>query len=90
MQLENEFEVALPPAEAWEVLLDIERIAPCMPGAELTGIVDDHTDRGKVSVRPGPVAHAARRRASEALADAPHRRRAPSYPADRMGDLYGS
>ena len=56
MQLENEFEVALPPAEAWEVLLDIERIAPCMPGAEMTGIVDDHTYRGKVSVRLGPVA----------------------------------
>ena len=56
MELENEFEVALPPGEAWDVLLDIERIAPCMPGAELTEIVDDHTYRGKVSVRLGPVA----------------------------------
>jgi len=56
MQLENQFAVDLPPAEAWDVLLDIERIAPCMPGAELTEIVDDRTYRGKVSVRLGPVA----------------------------------
>ena len=56
MKLENKFEVALPPDEAWDVLLDIERIAPCMPGAELTEIVDDRTYRGKVSVRLGPVA----------------------------------
>ena len=56
MQLENQFAVDLPPTEAWDVLLDIERIAPCMPGAELTEIVDGRTYRGKVSVRLGPVA----------------------------------
>ena len=56
MELENEFEVALPPAEAWDVLLDIERIAPCKAGADLTEIVDYRTYRGKVSVRLGPVA----------------------------------
>jgi carbon monoxide dehydrogenase subunit G len=56
MQLENQFAVDLPPAEAWDVLLNIERIAPCMPGAELTEIVDDRTFRGRVSVRLGPVA----------------------------------
>ncbi len=55
MELKNEFEVALPPAEAWAVLLDIERIAPCMPGAGLTETVDERTYRGKVSVRLGPV-----------------------------------
>jgi uncharacterized protein len=56
MEFENSFEVPLPPEEAWKVLLDIERIAPCMPGAELTEIVDKETYKGKVSVRLGPVA----------------------------------
>ena len=56
MQIDNSFEVPLPPGEAWKVLLDIERIAPCMPGAELTEIVDERTYKGKVSVRLGPVA----------------------------------
>ena len=56
MEFDNSFEVPLPPAEAWKVLLDIARIAPCMPGAELTQIVDDTTFKGKVSVRLGPVA----------------------------------
>jgi len=56
VRIDNSFEVPLPPDEAWKVLLDIERIAPCMPGAELTEIVDARTYRGKVSVRLGPVA----------------------------------
>jgi carbon monoxide dehydrogenase subunit G len=55
MEFENSFEVPLPPAEAWKVLLDIERIAPCMPGAELTEIVDKETYKGKVTVKLGPV-----------------------------------
>lgn len=50
------FEVPLPPDQAWSVLLDIPRIAPCMPGAELMEVVDDATYKGKVSVRLGPVA----------------------------------
>lgn len=56
MQIKNSFEVPLPPEEAWKVLLDIERIAPCMPGAELTGVVDEKTYDGKASVKLGPVA----------------------------------
>ncbi|HET9149106.1 MAG TPA: SRPBCC family protein [Alphaproteobacteria bacterium] len=56
MEFENSFNVPLPPAEAWKVLLDIPRIAPCMPGAELTEVVDGSTYKGKVSVRLGPVA----------------------------------
>jgi uncharacterized protein len=56
MEINNSFEVPLPPAEAWKVLMDIPRIAPCMPGAELTGIVDKDTYSGKVSVKLGPVA----------------------------------
>lgn len=56
MKFENSFEVPLPPDRAWAVLMDVERVAPCMPGAELTEIVDDRTFRGRVAVRLGPVA----------------------------------
>jgi carbon monoxide dehydrogenase subunit G len=56
MQFSNSFEVPLPPAQAWAFLLDIQRIAPCMPGAELTEVVDESTYKGKVAVRLGPVA----------------------------------
>ena len=56
MEFDNSFEVPLPPAEAWSVLMDIRRIAPCMPGAELTEVVDDKNYKGKVAVRLGPVA----------------------------------
>jgi uncharacterized protein len=56
MEINNSFEVPLPPGDAWKVLMDIPRIAPCMPGAELTGVLDKDTYNGKVSVRLGPVA----------------------------------
>ena len=56
MEFDNSFEVPLPPAEAWKVLLDIEGIAPCMPGAELSEVVSKNTYKGKISVRLGPVA----------------------------------
>ena len=56
MEFDNSFEVPLKPAEAWTVLMDIRRIAPCMPGAELTEIVDEKNYKGKVAVRLGPVA----------------------------------
>jgi uncharacterized protein len=56
VEFDNAFEVPLPPAQAWKVLLDIERIAPCMPGAELTEVLGDNRYRGKIAVRLGPVA----------------------------------
>lgn len=56
MQIRNSFDVLLPPEEAWRVLMDIPRIAPCVPGAELTGRTEDGGYQGKVSVRLGPVA----------------------------------
>jgi carbon monoxide dehydrogenase subunit G len=56
VEFDNSFEVPLPPAEAWPVLMDIRRIAPCMPGAELTEVVDDKTYKGRIGVRLGPVA----------------------------------
>jgi carbon monoxide dehydrogenase subunit G len=54
--IENEFRAAAPVEELWAFLLDVERIAPCMPGAELTETVDDRTWKGRVSMKFGPVA----------------------------------
>jgi uncharacterized protein len=56
MQIDNEFVVPAPLEQVWEYLLDVEKIAPCAPGAELTEVVDDRTWKGKVNVKVGPVA----------------------------------
>lgn len=55
MEFDNSFDVPLAPDQAWNVLMDIPRIARCMPGAELTEVVDAQNYRGKISVRLGPV-----------------------------------
>lgn len=55
MLIEDSFEVPERADLVWAFLLDVERVAPCMPGAELTEIVDDRTWRGRVAVRIGPV-----------------------------------
>ncbi|HET7310180.1 MAG TPA: SRPBCC family protein [Mycobacteriales bacterium] len=54
MNLENEFTVPVPVDEAWRVLLDVERVAPCMPGATLTS-VDGDEFTGTVKVKVGPI-----------------------------------
>jgi carbon monoxide dehydrogenase subunit G len=56
MLIENAFTVATPIDELWAFLLDVERIAPCMPGAELTETVDERTWKGNVNVKFGPIA----------------------------------
>ncbi len=54
MKLENDFHVKVPVERAWEVLTDIPTIAPCMPGAQLTGSEGD-THQGKVKIKVGPI-----------------------------------
>jgi carbon monoxide dehydrogenase subunit G len=54
MRLEQSFEVPVPIAQAWSVLLDVEQIAPCLPGATLTGY-DGTGFTGLVKVKLGPV-----------------------------------
>jgi carbon monoxide dehydrogenase subunit G len=54
MELSNEFEVAVPVEQAWAVLTDIERIAPCLPGAQLQEI-DGDDFKGVVKVKVGPI-----------------------------------
>jgi carbon monoxide dehydrogenase subunit G len=86
MKFENSFDVPLPPADAWKVLMDIERIAPCMPGAELTAKVDDRTYKGKVGVKLGPVALSfAGTAAFEEIDDTAHRARIKASGADQKG-----
>src|SRR4051812_48110155 len=86
MEINNSFEVPLPPSETWKVLMDIERIAPCMPGAELTGVVDKDTYAGKVSVKLGPVAlsFAGQVKFTE-IDDAAYRARAKAQGKDSKG-----
>jgi uncharacterized protein len=56
MKLENEFTVEVPVEDVWEVLLDLERITPCLPGAALTNGADgDGEHEGAMKVRLGPV-----------------------------------
>ena len=54
MKIDNQFTVNVPIAEAWNALTDLERIAPCMPGAQLTGR-DGDAYLGTVKVKVGPV-----------------------------------
>ncbi|HEX9299967.1 MAG TPA: SRPBCC family protein [Actinomycetota bacterium] len=55
MLIENEFTVARPLDQVWEYLLDVHKVAPCMPGAELTETIDDRNWKGKVGMKFGPV-----------------------------------
>ncbi|WP_210586282.1 SRPBCC family protein [Streptomyces sp. GESEQ-35] len=54
MKIDNEFGVDVPVEQAWEALTDLEGLAPCMPGAQLTGVEGD-VYRGRVRVKVGPV-----------------------------------
>ena len=54
MELTNDFRVDVAPDTAWEVLTDVERIAPCMPGAQLEEVEGDDY-RGVIKVKVGPI-----------------------------------
>lgn len=56
MRLENSFEVPAPPERAWALLLDVPRVVPCMPGAELTETVDETHWKARIAVKLGPMA----------------------------------
>jgi carbon monoxide dehydrogenase subunit G len=55
VKLENTFEVPAPPEAAWALLMDVPRIVPCMPGAQLTETIDDETWKALMSVKLGPI-----------------------------------
>ena len=54
MNLHHEFTVPVPAADAWKILTDLERLAPCLPGAQLTEIEGD-IYRGQVKIKVGPI-----------------------------------
>ncbi|GAA4889495.1 SRPBCC family protein [Saccharopolyspora cebuensis] len=54
MQMQHQFTVPVPVDQAWKAMLDLERVAPCMPGATLTG-VEGNEFTGSVKVKLGPV-----------------------------------
>jgi uncharacterized protein len=60
MKLEHSFQVAAPLDRVWEALVDVERVAPCLPGAEITEAGEDGKYRGTFSVRLGPTTAAYR------------------------------
>ena len=55
MQLENSFTVSAPPERVFAYLLDVNKVVGCVPGAELTEVVDDTTFKGKVKIKVGPI-----------------------------------
>jgi carbon monoxide dehydrogenase subunit G len=58
MKLEQSFEVAAPLARVWEALIDVEKVAPCLPGAEVTGRNEDGSYDGTFKVKIGPTSAA--------------------------------
>ncbi len=55
MLIENSFDVTAPRQRAWDLLMDVPRVIPCMPGAELSETVDDTHWKAKLGVKLGPI-----------------------------------
>jgi carbon monoxide dehydrogenase subunit G len=55
VEITDTFDVASSPDRVWQLFLDVEKVAPCMPGAELTDVIDDKTWAGRVRMKIGPV-----------------------------------
>ena len=55
MKIENTFEVEAPPESAWDLLMDVPRVIPCMPGAELAETIDESTWKAHLKVKLGPI-----------------------------------
>src|SRR5499427_392476 len=55
MRIDSDFDVSAPPGRVYAFLLDVNRVATCLPGAELSEVVDPNTFRGKVRIKVGPI-----------------------------------
>jgi carbon monoxide dehydrogenase subunit G len=73
VELTHDFDVSVPVDEAWKVLTDVERIAPCLPGAQLQEVEGDEY-RGVVKVKVGPISAQYKGKASFAEQDVDARR----------------
>ena len=74
MRLENTVEVSAPPAAAWDLLMDVPRVIPCMPGAQLVEVVDDSHWKARIDIKLGPVSLSFDADVTRELADADQRR----------------
>jgi len=86
MRIENTVEVDAPLDRVWALVNDIPRVAPCMPGAALTGVVDDQTYEGTVAVKLGPLRMAYKGKVVvEAVDEANHSARLAASGRDTKG-----
>jgi carbon monoxide dehydrogenase subunit G len=86
VKLEHSFRVDAPLDRVWETLIDVEHVAPCLPGAEVTEAGDDGTYRGTFSVRLGPTTAAYRGELSmEEVDPATHRAVMRAHGQDKRG-----
>jgi uncharacterized protein len=86
MKLEQSFEVAAPLERVWEALIDVERVAPCLPGAAVTGRNDDGSYNGIFKVRIGPTsASYSGKLAMENVDEAAHTATMEAKGTDRRG-----
>ncbi len=74
MKIQNSFTINQSPSKAWQTLLDIPAIVPCMPGASLLAMEDERTFTGQVKLKLGPVAVAFQGRAQFLEVDEAQRR----------------
>jgi carbon monoxide dehydrogenase subunit G len=56
MLITTRFELGAPIDAAWAYLLDVQKVAGCVPGGSVTEVIDDHTYEGKIEVRLGAIA----------------------------------
>jgi carbon monoxide dehydrogenase subunit G len=56
MVITTRFELGVPVDAAWAYLLDVQKVAACVPGGSVTQVIDDHTYEGKIEVRVGAIA----------------------------------
>jgi uncharacterized protein len=74
MKLEHSFEVAAPLERVWQKLIEVDQVAPCLPGAEITEVGENGTYHGTFSVRLGPTTAAYRGQlAMEEVDESAHR-----------------
>jgi carbon monoxide dehydrogenase subunit G len=86
MKLEQSFEVDLPLDRVWEALVDVERVAPCLPGAAVTGRNEDGTYNGTFTIKIGPTtASYAGKLEMQDVDEAAHRAKMHAQGSDRRG-----
>jgi carbon monoxide dehydrogenase subunit G len=86
VNITTRFELGVPVEAAWAYLLDVQKIAHCVPGASLTQMIDERTFEGKIEVKLGPIAVSYKGRASiEEIDESNHRVRIKAQGAETRG-----